>query len=538
MESLQAQFAAFGVAALVVYLILRAISPRGSQNQLAQARLHARWCAVIGFFAATSTDWFDAFYRITADGQQADISWPAAVGRAATPALWVCFIYIASQFTLQRSLRPQRSTSLRPRTLTGLIPRSLVGGMLLVLTASVVALFAVRDVAYRAPVPAKEIFEDEASYTEPAYDGMRSAAEVLPFLALCLGLLVVAAALATVVILRRRPLPGISEHDNRLLRQVWLNRLYRTVSVLLAINAGAALHYKARWFHDGSSDYLDGQGAGIEHMELFSALGSRWDSVANYSVTAIALVMLFWRPPQDFEGLTPLRSTAVQRMRDHLFCMQFLALCCLFIAFSAAWPPVAQVDQFQVLPTGERPMRIMALIAGSALLYLVVTALVMAYVSIKARSLSAMERQWAPLPRRAYAVAGILVLISGYFLLRPPLDYLWGLVPAPGWFVLLLMFVLLVAHGGLTILSRKMLVPWDVDSRWEKWYRQVLELRSLRTVTAAIGAMLLLGYGFPDGWLGLCLVLLCLPALLVLQRPSVVHPRSTTRAAERPRSRP
>lgn len=42
MESLQAQFAAFSVAALVVYLSLRAISPRGSENQLARARLHAR----------------------------------------------------------------------------------------------------------------------------------------------------------------------------------------------------------------------------------------------------------------------------------------------------------------------------------------------------------------------------------------------------------------------------------------------------------------------------------------------------------------
>lgn len=260
--------------------------------------------------------------------------------------------------------------------------------------------------------------------------------------------------------------------------------------------------------------------------------------MANYSVIAIALVMLFWRPPQNFEGLSPLRSSATQRMRDHLFSMQFLALSCLLIAFAAAWPPVAQVDQSQILPSGERPMRIMALIAGSALLYLVVTAIVMAYVSIKARSLSAMGRQWAPLPRWTYAVAGILMLISGYVLLRPPLDYLWGLVPAPGWFVLLLMIVLLVAHAGLTILSRKMLVPWDVDPRWEKWYRQVLEFRSLRAVTAAIGAMLILGYGFPDGWLGLCLALLCLPSLLVLQRPSVVHPQSTTMAAARPRSRP
>ncbi|WP_279403463.1 hypothetical protein, partial [Arthrobacter sp. JCM 19049] len=41
-----------------------------------------------------------------------------------------------------------------------------------------------------------------------------------------------------------------------------------------------------------------------------------WDSVGNYAVLGVALVMLFWRPPQNFEGVTavprhPVRACAI-----------------------------------------------------------------------------------------------------------------------------------------------------------------------------------------------------------------------------------
>src|SRR5699024_9380603 len=137
------------------------------------------------------------------------------------------------------------------------------------------ALWAAGDVPYRAPTAQRELSGEELSYFIPAADGLRPAGEVLPYLALCLGLLVAATLLASLVILRRRPLPGISRHDNRVLRRVWLNRLYRTVAVVLAANGAAALHYKARWFH---------QQAAAGDLERLRALGDGWDSVGNYAV--------------------------------------------------------------------------------------------------------------------------------------------------------------------------------------------------------------------------------------------------------------
>ncbi|MEU3332820.1 hypothetical protein ACF046_12695 [Glutamicibacter creatinolyticus] len=501
MTDLSAPLGSFAVAAALVALILRALSPSGSGNLLSQARRYARWCALIGFLAAVSTDWFDAFYLISAEGQAVPGGWPGAVGRAATPALWVGFVYVLAQFT---GPRVQRSADPQPRT--GLVPGKLVAALVLVLAGSLTTLWAAGDVPYRAPTAQRELSEEEMSYFIPAADGLRPAGEVLPYLALCLGLLVAATLLASLVILRRRPLPGISRHDNRVLRRVWLNRLYRTVAVVLAANGAAALHYKARWFHQQAAD---------GDLERLRALGDGWDSVGNYAVLGVALVMLFWRPPQNFEGVTAVPRHPVRALRDHLFATQYVALGASLILLLVLWP--THSPQPQALPDARPGMHLMVLITGAALLYLVITGSSMGYVHGKAGRTG--PRHWGPLPRWIYPVAGLLMAASVYFLLRPPLDYLWGLVTAPAAFILLLVAVLLLAHAAVRLASRRMQVAWAVDGHWERWYRQMIELRSLRTVTAALGALLFCGYGFDYGWVGLSLVVLCFPARLLIPHP-------------------
>ncbi|WP_279403464.1 hypothetical protein, partial [Arthrobacter sp. JCM 19049] len=179
-----------------------------------------------------------------------------------------------------------------------------------------------------------------------------------------------------------------------------------------------------------------------------------------------------------------------------------MALGASLILLLVLWP--THSPQPQALPDARPGMHLMVLITGAALLYLVITGSSMGYVHGKAGRTG--PRHWGPLPRWIYPVAGLLMAASVYFLLRPPLDYLWGLVTAPAAFILLLVAVLLLAHAAVRLASRRMQVAWAVDGHWERWYRQMIELRSLRTVTAALGALLFCGCGFDYGWVGLSLV--------------------------------
>lgn len=523
MASLADQFGSFAIAAFIIYFVLRAFGPSREKGLVESARRHAFWCAVIGYFASSSATWFSDAATLPF-GEQSGLDTAKSTMAAATPALWVGFIYIASQYTWPRQLKPQRTATLAPRSLASPLPKKLLLTLLAVLAGACLTVFAVRDVARIAPQPAVAGESPDDSFSTPARDGLRAAAEVLPYLYASFAFLMLAAGIATLVILRRKPLPGISEHDNRLLRTIWLNRLYRTVGVLLAVQAGEAVHHKARWFHHESDRYLDGSGAGIGYHDQMSGIGNTLDWSANYAVLGVSAVLLLWRPPADFEGLPRTTDTAFGRLRAQLLSLQYLTAATTLVALYAAWSFLPVPDQ-NAWPTGERETRMLVVFTSAALLYLALNALYLGYASKAARRAAAFPKHAAPLPAWSYFCAGAVSVACAYFLLVPPLDYLWGFVAPSRPIVLGLIALLAAAHAAFTWYSRRATIAWQVSADEEIWYRRVLELRSLRVVTSAILAMLVVGYEFPMRLDLAALLVFALPAAIFLERPhsATVH---------------
>ncbi|MGH3652773.1 hypothetical protein [Glutamicibacter sp.] len=517
MTSLAAQFGNFAIAAFIIYFVLRAFGPSKERGLLESARQHALWCAVIGYFASSSTTWFSDAATLPFD-EQSSLDTAKRIMVASTPALWVAFIYIASQYTWPRRLKPQRTATLAPRSLTSPLPKKLLAAMLAVLAVACFTVYTVHDVAPIAAQPAVDYESPDFSYSNPAQDGLRAAGEVLPYLYASFAFLVLATGIATMIILRRKPLPGISEHDNRLLRTTWLNRLYRTVSVLLATQAGEAVHYKARWFHHESSRYLDGSGAGIEYHDQMSAIGNTLDWSANYAMLGISALMLFWRPPGNFENERRTTATAFSRLREQLLSLQYVTAIATMVALYAAWFLLPVPDQ-NAWPTGERETWILVVLTVAALLYLALNALYLNYVNLISRKAAALPKYSAPLPIWAYICAGTLAAACAYFLINPPLDYLWGFVAPRRSIVVGLIALLALAHAGFVWCSRRATIPWSVSAAEEIWYRRVLELRSLRAVASAILAMLVVGYEFPMRLDLAALLVFAVPAVIFLERP-------------------
>ena len=529
MTSIAAQFGNFALAALIVYFVLRAFGPSKGKGLLESARQHALWCAVIGYFASSSTTWFsDAVTQPFDDQSPLDTAKSILV--ASTPALWVAFIYIASQYTWPRRLKPQRTATLAPRSLTSPLPKKLLAAMLAVLTVACFTVYTVHDVPPIAAQPAVDFESSDISYSSPAQDGLRAASEALPYLYASFAVLMLATGIATLVILRRKPLPGISEHDNRLLRTTWLNRLYRTVSVLLATQAGEAVHYKARWFHHESARYLDGSGAGIEYHDQMRAIGNTLDWSANYAVLGVSVLMLFWRPPRNFENVRRTTATDFSRLREQLLSLQYVTAATTLVALFAVWPLLPVPDQ-NAWPNGERSTWILVVLTAAALLYLALNALYLSYVNVMSRKAAALPKHSAPLPLWTYICATTVAASCAYFLIDPPLDYLWGFVAPRRSSVIGLIALLVIAHAGFVWFSRHATIPWSVSADEEIWYRRVLELHSMRTVTSAILAMLFVGYAFPMRLDLAALLVFVVPAVIFLERPGTAMVRAQQPAA-------
>lgn len=525
MNPLSAQFSTFAVTALILYFVLRAVGVRRAGDEVAQARRHALWCALIGFFASSSSDWFDTFYQVP-EGMAVDYGFWAGLGMAATPAAWLFFIYFAGQFTWPRDLKPQRSASLQPRSLAGLVPKALAIFLGLVLIAAAVALWAVRDVTAMAAQPERTIEREDYWANYPPEDGIRSFAQVLPTTILSLGCVVLAVLGITFLVLLRKPLPGISDHDNRVLRRTWLNRLYRTAIVLVSTLAGSVLHYKARWLSRQNDQYTDTTPNfdmdTIDHM--VSTVG-QWDSVANYAVAGIALTMLFWRPATNFESLVPERSRPVSRMRDQLFTMQFTTtmLTVLLLIVVGALPAYYSSSQTPLTPA--RAELTMLAYGSIALVYLLANAAIMTYTHLASRAAATLPKTYRRLPLWSYLIAGALGLASLIVMLWPPVDLLWGVVPARPLVILGLVLLMGGAFAAFRIFVRRLTLPWEAGTEMEIWYRRVLELRALRVVTTALVAMPLGFYPFPTGSVLFALVIFFIPSAFVLERPDLARKR-------------
>lgn len=530
MNPLSAQFGAFAITAFIVYLVLRAVGSRRPGAELAQARRHALWCAVIAYFATSSSHWFDTFYQVPVGQLDVGGFW-VGVGMAATPAAWLLFVYVAGQFTWPRNLKPQRSASLQPRSLAGLVPKNLAVILAVVLGGLGAALWAVRDVTALPGLPARTIEREDYWAQYPEQAGFRGFTEILPLTLIFAGCMVLTVLAVTFLVLLRKPLPGISDYDNRLLRRTWLNRLYRTAIVAVTTSAGSVLHYKARWLSRNADQYADT--ATPDTMDYYYQLSDsvgQWDSVANYTVMGITLAMLFWAPPANFDGIAAQHARPVSRMRDQLFTMQFItsALTVLVVILVGGLVAYDSVPANSLSPAqGER---IMLGYAGVALLYLLANAAIMTYTHFRSQAASDLPKFWRPLPLWTYLVAGVLSIASLVVMLKPPVSLLWGVVPVRPAVALALVLFLIGSFIGFRYLARYMTLPWEVGPDMEVWYRRVLELRALRAVTTIILALPLAGYPFPDGTVALALVIFLLPSALVLERPDLARQRELAEA--------
>ena len=525
MYPLSAQFGNFAITAFLVYLVLRAIGSGRPGAELAQARRHALWCAVIGFFATSSSNWFDTFYQLPF-GQLDEGGFWVGVGMALTPAVWLFFVYVAGQFTWPRNLKPQRSASLQPRSLSGLLPRYLALLLGLVLVCLGIALWAVRDVTALSALPARTIEREDYWAQYPEQPGIRGFTEILPLTLVFAGSIVLAVLGATFLILLRKPLPGISDHDNRLLRRTWLNRLFRTAIIAVSTLAGSLLHSKARWFSRQADQFADT--ATTDTMDYYDQLHDvvgQWDSVANYAVIGITIAMLFWRPPTDFEGVPKSSSNPVSRMREQLFTMQFVT-CALTVLVTAVLGGLIGYEfSTEVSFSPTRGELTMLSYVGVAVFYLLANAAIMYYTHVQSRQAADLPKSHRTLPRWTYLVAGLLSITSLAVMLNPPTSWLWGVVAVRPLVALGLVALLLVLFLGFRYLVRRMTLPWDVDEDMEIWYRRVLELRALRAVTTIIVALPLAAYPFPAGTVTLALVIFLLPSAVVLERPDLARKR-------------
>lgn len=241
---------AIGAALLYGFLRLQAWTPV-SGDPARSARSHALWTAVIAFFAS-STSGLQDLVRVAAptyvdDGRASpwtsiDPAGQTTLGLAwvaASPGLWLGLVYILAQFTWPRPNARVRSAALEVRTLRGHLPRVLTG---IFAAFSILGLGAVAW-AWASPgvppVPGRDATtigatgEPIGSEATPAIDGLRSGTESGPWLLAAMLVVVAATCIGALVIVKRRPLAGLSGPDNHTIRLIGLNRLLRTAILVL-----------------------------------------------------------------------------------------------------------------------------------------------------------------------------------------------------------------------------------------------------------------------------------------------------------------
>lgn len=508
MTQFSASAASIAVVAAIIYAWLRSVAHRRGAPAINRAQSHSFWCALIAFFASTSWD-LSKTWRIPLSEPNSS----SAFIEALTPGIWVLLVYMIGLFTWPKELQPVRTASLEARTLATPFPKALGIFVGLLLLAAVGTLWPASAVEGRIGVPATEITSvDSGGYSMYesgiATDGQLSGLQMLPIFIVALAGIVVAAAVVAAAILRRRPLAGITSEDNQALRTVWLNRLLRNTGIVLLAFIVSVLNYSQ------VNPFTD------------------QNALLNYSALAVGLTLFFWGPRSTLKAHSAAKApTAFVRVREQLLVLQYSTATLALLGLAIGWIflPVTNETHW---PTAQRTTWILVLFAAAAMLYLAVNALYLGYMNWASRQAAAAEKHSAPLPWWPYACAGLLFATSTYFLLDPPLDYLWGFASPSKMIVAGLLLLLLAAHGGFTWLARRVTIPWSISPAEEIWYRRVLELRSLRVITSAVVAMLLIGYGFPSG-LGLfALLIFVVPAVIFLERPGSAfvpsHQRSST----------
>ncbi|MET0977270.1 MAG: hypothetical protein ABWX63_00490, partial [Paeniglutamicibacter terrestris] len=272
----------FGLAmsAALIYVLLRffVAAPNATNTTEAISR-HAFWTALIAFFAS-GTSGLSNLWAIAPDagtGMMVDTQPTTMLMHAAAPGLWLTLVYILGQFTWPRHLKPVRSASLEVRSVKTLLPKFLAS---LLLVCTVISTVAIIFVWNDPGAPHREGSDSSSSSQEMSYDGetddfgnpvdddgnpidldstdaegnspyissitgTRSGNEVGPYLMGGMALALLGSAGAAAVIVRRPPLDALDAGENSILRSVWINRLLRTASIVVAGFGAASASYLA-----------------------------------------------------------------------------------------------------------------------------------------------------------------------------------------------------------------------------------------------------------------------------------------------------
>jgi hypothetical protein len=274
------------VSAALLYLVLRffVANPTATDSTKAISS-HALWTAAIAFLAS-GTSGLTNLWANPDPSYPGETSAPTLIMHAAAPGLWLGVVYILGQFTWPRHLKPVRSASLQVRSVKMAIPKLLAAVLLVCTLLSTMLIIAAWNDAgapdrvgsadatgielpiydgntdeYGNPIDEDGNMVDldrpegyttgdrarEAAntpYVAPI-DGTRPGSIVGPYLLGGLVLALVSVAAVSTLVVRRPPLDALDEHENAVLRSIWINRLLRTAIIVVGGFGAMSLNYLA-----------------------------------------------------------------------------------------------------------------------------------------------------------------------------------------------------------------------------------------------------------------------------------------------------
>ncbi|QXQ09314.1 hypothetical protein [Paeniglutamicibacter sp. Y32M11] len=361
----------FGLAisAALIYVLLRffVAAPNATNTTEAISR-HAFWTALIAFLASGTSGlsnlWAidpETHTGIIVDGQ------PVLLMHAAAPGLWLTLVYILGQFTWPRHLKPVRSASLEVRSVKTLVPKFLAGLLLVCTVISTVAIiFAWNDPG--APHrEGNDSSSQEMSYNGETDDfgnpvdddgnpidldstdaegnvpyissitGTRSGNEVGPYLMGGLALALLGSAGAAAVIVRRPPLDALDAGENSILRSVWINRLLRTASIVVAGFGAASASYLAEGIRARGDWAVPIAAGGPFFSESAQNHANALSLISGFGFLLLIVVVVSCSPPKlvDVSPIALAGSSAPSRSfstaRDFLLLIHGIGLFVMFL---------------------------------------------------------------------------------------------------------------------------------------------------------------------------------------------------------------
>jgi len=511
MEQISASALTIALVAFVTYLWLRSVAHRRATSAIQRAQSHSFWCALIAFFTSTSSDLSQVW---SAPGESQSML--ARVLIVLSGAGWLALVYIIGLFTWPKELQAVRVASLEPRSLATPFPRRLGAFVGALAIFAFCMLWPMSQVTADVSKGGSEgsATGDYADIPGADWDRLsrwRSGTEVAPMFALCILAVLLATAVITLIILKRKPLAGISAAHNQELRSVWLNRLLRNCGWSLIGITGAAITYAK------------------------PVLGDGWNTVPTFAFVGLGFILFIWAPkfaaPMAGKNSS---TTAFTRMRDHTLAVSFIANT---VAIAAAYIiGIAASQLFDQASMSRGPARAkfesseFMLLWGAAtvVLYLAISAGFALYAHQRAKLGSSRAPESRNLPVWVYTAAALFI-ISGSVLLYAPQSLSPGteLVVSP-WITTGIIAGLLVFAAGYLWWIRHCSVPWDLTAAQEIWYRQILEFRALRVLCSAF--LLLPGLASSDepAVIAIGVGLFCIPSLLVVKRPEARISTSTS----------